>query len=122
METPQKRRKILDFFRIQAVVCLYSVSGIAAKSASNYEFLSLGFCLCYGFEILILAAYAIAWQQIIRAIPLTTAFANKAVTTAWGLVWGLLFFQEQITIGKLIGVTLVIAGVVLFSMADGRHE
>ena len=72
----------------------------------------------YGTVILLLAFYAVAWQQVIRVLPLTTAFANKAVTTAWGLVWGLLFFQEQITFGKLLGVTLVIAGVVLFSTAE----
>ena len=58
------------------------------------------------------------WQQIIRVLPLTTAFANKAVTTAWGLLWGLLFFHEQITIGKIVGVALVISGVILFSAAD----
>lgn len=69
---------------------------------------------------MLLGFYAIAWQQIIRAIPLTTAFANKAVTSAWGLVWGLLFFREQITVGKLLGVALVIVGVVLFSTADGE--
>ena len=60
------------------------------------------------------------WQQIIRILPLTTAFANKAVTTAWGLLWGLLFFHEQITIGKIVGVALVIGGVVLFSTADAE--
>ena len=58
------------------------------------------------------------WQQIIRVLPLTTAFANTAVTTAWGLLWGLLFFHEQITIGKIVGVALVISGVILFSAAD----
>ena len=57
-------------------------------------------------------------QQIIRVLPLTTAFANTAVTTAWGLLWGLLFFHEQITIGKIVGVALVISGVILFSAAD----
>ena len=58
------------------------------------------------------------WRQIIRVLPLTTAFANKAVTTAWGLLWGLLFFHEHITIGKIVGVALVISGVLLFSAAD----
>ena len=57
---------------------------------------------------------------LIRVLPLTTAFANKAVTTAWGLLWGLLFFHEQITIGKIVGVALVIGGVVLFSTADAE--
>ena len=51
-------------------------------------------------------------------MPLTLAFANKAVTTVWGLVWGLLFFQERVTVGKLAGIALIVAGVVVFSTAD----
>lgn len=100
------------------MLMVYSLSGVFSKLAAAEPFLSVRFCLFYGAVILLLGFYAIAWQQIIRAIPLTTAFANKAVTSAWGLVWGLLFFREQITVGKLLGVALVIVGVVLFSTAD----
>ena len=49
---------------------------------------------------------AIGWQQVIKRIPLTTAFANKAVTVVWGLVWGALFFREAVTPGKLLGAAL----------------
>ena len=55
-------------------------------------------------------------------MPLTLAFANKAVTTVWGLVWGLLFFQEQVTVGKLAGIALIVAGVVVFSTADKEGD
>ena len=51
-------------------------------------------------------------------MPLTLAFANKAVTTVWGLVWGLLFFKESVTWGKLAGIALIVTGVVVFSTAD----
>ena len=61
------------------------------------------------------------WQQIIKRIPLTTAFANKAVTVVWGLVWGALIFREPITPGKIVGVLLIVAGVVLFS-SEEREE
>ena len=72
--------------------------------------------------ILLLGVYAIAWQQIIKVLPLTTAFANKAVTVVWGLIWGMLFFGERLTAGKLIGALLVIVGVALFGMAEGEEE
>lgn len=117
----KKKNRIKDIFLLQGIICLYSTSGIAAKTASNYNVLSVGFASCYAYEIIVLAIYAFFWQIVIARIPLTTAFANKAVTTVWGLVWGLLFFHEQITPGKLFGVCLVIAGVVLFSTAD-REE
>ena len=35
-----------------------------------------------------------------------------------GTVKGLLFFQERVTVGKLAGIALIVAGVVVFSTAD----
>lgn len=111
-------KNVKTLLLLHLMLMVYSLSGVFSKLAAAEPFLSVRFCLFYGAVILLLGFYAIAWQQIIRAIPLTTAFANKAVTSAWGLVWGLLFFREQITVGKLLGVALVIVGVVLFSTAD----
>lgn len=51
---------------------------------------------------------------------MTTAFANKAVTVVWGLVWGFVFFQEPITFKKVLGALLVIIGVVIYAKADGE--
>lgn len=106
------------YILLHLTLMIYSMSGVCSKMAAGESFLSFKFCLFYGGVIALLGFYAIAWQQIIRVLPLTTAFANKAVTTAWGLLWGLLFFHEQITIGKIVGVALVISGVILFSAAD----
>lgn len=112
------RQEIKTISLLHLMLMVYSLSGVCSKLAAGEPFLSVRFCIFYGTVILLLAFYAVAWQQVIRVLPLTTAFANKAVTTAWGLVWGLLFFHEQITFGKLLGVILVIAGVVLFSTGE----
>ena len=103
---------------LHLLLMLYSTSGIFSKLAAGQPFLSLRFCLYYGVVILLLGIYALVWQQIIKCLPLTVAFANKAVTVVWGMVWGVLWFQEQLTAGKLIGAVLVISGVVLFAQAD----
>ena len=107
---------------LHLLLMVYSTSGIFSKTAAGAPFLSLKFCLCYGGIIGLLGIYAIGWQQIIKRMPLTTAFANKAVTVVWGMVWGVVFFQETITPGKLIGAALVILGVVLYAGADGEEE
>ena len=60
--------------------------------AAGYSFLSLPFIFWYGLVILNLGIYAVVWQQIIKHLPLTTAYANKAVTIVWGILWGSLFF------------------------------
>ena len=109
-------KKTKTLILLHLLLMVYSMSGVFSKLAAGETFLSVKFCLYYGAIIAFLGFYAIGWQQIIKRLPLTTAFANKAVTTLWGLVWGML--KEQITPGKLIGVALVVTGVAIFSMAD----
>lgn len=95
---------------MQAVVCLYTVSGIAAKLASNYEFLSMGFVLCYGLEIAILGIYAIVWQQIIKRVDISIAYANRSMAIFWSMLWAFVLFREQITFQNLLGVGLIFIG------------
>ena len=71
---------------------------------------------------MLLGLYAIGWQQIIKRLPLTTAFANKAVSVVWGIIWGCLIFKESITIGKVIGAILVVSGVVLYAYSDNDKK
>ena len=71
---------------------------------------------------MILFAYAIAWQQVLKRLPLVTAYANKAVTVIWGLVLGSAFFQEKITLQKVIGAFIIIFGVYLVVSEDGEGE
>ena len=103
---------------LHGMLMVYSMSGICSKLAAGESFLSARFCIYYAVIIVLLGVYAIRWQQVIKRIPLTTAFANKAVTVVWGIVWGWFFFGESITPGKLIGAGMVIAGVVLFAKSD----
>lgn len=107
-------------FLLHILLALYSTCGIFSKMAGRQPFLSLSFFLFYGLMILVLGIYALAWQQIIKRLPLTTAFANKAVTVVWGLIWGVVFFGEKITVGKVLGIVLVVLGIVLFTAADGK--
>ena len=88
--------------------------------AAREEFMSLPFILLYGLEILILAFYAVGWQQFIKRMPLSVAYANKAVTVIWGCVWGVLIFHEHLTLGKVAGALLVLCGVALYGIADGK--
>ena len=103
---------------LHVLLAVYSLSSVCAKLASGFGFMSLGFIGCYGGMIALLGVYAIGWQQIIKRLPLTYAYANKAVTVLWGIVWGVLLFQEQVSAFKLLGAAVVLAGVVLFSLAE----
>lgn len=105
-------------FILHILLAFFSLSGICSKSASGESFLSLRFSLFYAGMIFILMVYAVGWQQIIKRMPLSTAYANKAVTLVWGLIWGVIFFGEKVTPGKCIGILLVIVGIVLYAFSD----
>ena len=85
-------KKYKYILELHVLLAIYSVSGIASKYAAQQEFLSVRFCLLYGIVVLMLFLYALFWQQMIKKLPLITAYANKAVTVVWGIVWGLLIF------------------------------
>lgn len=106
------------YLALHLLIMLFSLSSVCSKLASKQPFLSFKFCLFYGLVLVILALYALCWQQIIKRMPLTAAYANKAVTVVWGLVWGLLIFNENITAGKVFGCIVIIAGVLLFAFSD----
>lgn len=108
-----KTSKIKVVVLLQILLMVYSLFGICSKLAAQQPFLSFKFIMYYGIVILNLAIYAVCWQQIIKRIPLVTAFANKAVTVIWGLIWGKIFFQEAITAQKLLGAFIIICGIVL---------
>lgn len=116
------KSKLKVLFLLHVMLMIYSMSGICSKMAAKESFLSVGFCFYYAIIILLLGFYAIGWQQIIKRLPLTTAFANKAVTVVWGIIWGAVFFHEAITVNKIIGAAMVIAGVVFYAKADGEIE
>ena len=101
---------------------LYSISGVCSKIAAGYNFFSLPFIMLYGGMIAILAIYAVVWQQILKKMPLVTAYANKAATVVWAGIWGIIIFHEQIGLGKVVSMILVAAGIILFSYADAQEE
>ncbi len=114
----QKNSKIKHYILLHILLVFYSAGAICSKLAASQPLFSLEFFVFYGLVLANLACYALFWQQILKRIPLTTAFANKAVTIVWGMIWGMLFFEEAITIGKVIGSLLIIAGVLIVVTED----
>ena len=97
-----ERGKLKILILLHGMLMVYSMSGICSKLAAQEQFLSVKFCLYYAVVILLLGFYAIGWQQIIKRLPLTTAFANKAVTIVWGMLWGLLFLMNPLRLEKCL--------------------
>jgi len=114
--------KIKTLLFLHAILLLYSSSNIFSKLAGIQEFLSLQFFIYYGIVLLILFIYAILWQRVIKLLPLTTAFANKAVTVIWGIIFGMVIFGESLTLGKILGSILIILGIILYTKSSNLEK
>ena len=122
----KKRIGLADILLLQSAVVVYSLSTVAANLASKYEFLSARYILFFGLEFVILAAYALIWQQMIKRFQLSVAYANKALTLMWSMLWNYIIFSQGITPFKVVGVVLVVIGVMIMNTGavkgEGEHD
>ena len=103
---------------MQLAFFILSFSNVFSKMASGQDFLSFYFILFYGLQMCILGVYAIVWQQIIKRMQLSIAYANKAITLLWAMVWSILIFTETITLKNIIGVAIVMLGIVIVNIKE----
>ena len=100
-----------NFIYLNLILILYSFSTVSSKYAAQYAFLSLEFIAFYGITIALLFVYAVLWQQILKKISVTTAYANKAIVVVWGMIWGSVLFNETVTLRMIFGAMLILLGV-----------
>lgn len=110
-------KKISNLLFIQLAFLIYSISGVFSKSAGVSESF-INFIIFYGMSFCCLGIYAILWQKILNKNSLVSAYLNKGITLFWGLIFGLLFFGEKITITMIIGVVIVIFGVIIVNTEE----
>ncbi|MDL2218986.1 EamA family transporter [Ruminococcaceae bacterium OttesenSCG-928-O06] len=114
----QTQSKAKTYLLLYAALILYSFISVVSKLTGRFEVLSPGFVGLYTAVVALLGLYALLWQQVLKRLPLLTAYVNKAVTIVLGMVWGLLFFGEPIKWNMLLGTAIIVAGVVLMGKAD----
>lgn len=114
------KSQVLTFISLHLLLFIYSAGGIFSKLAASESFLSWNYILYYGCVVLILMIYALGWQQVIKRMPLIVAYASKAITVIWGVVWGVFLFQEELTWQNLFGAVVIIVGIVLIVSEDAK--
>lgn len=109
---------VKDYIKLHIFLIIYSLGTLCSKLASGQEFLSLQFCMYYMSALIILVIYAVAWQQILKKFSLSSAYANKAVTIIWGMVWGRFLFSEEIVFSNILGAFMIIIGIYIVVKSD----
>lgn len=75
---------------------------------------SVGVVVGYGLSFFLLA-------QVLRSVPIGTAYAIwSAVGTALVATIGIVFFHDRATLGRLVGIALIIVGVVVLNLSETR--
>jgi len=113
-----KNKNLKIVLLLQIAVLIYSLSSVAGKFASRYEFLSFGYILSYGIEIMFLGVYAIFWQQLIKKTDISIAYANRAIAIFWSMILAFLIFKETITIKNIVGVIIIFIGTILVNKSE----
>ncbi len=113
-----KKFSIGAFVLLQIALFILSFGAVCSKMAGRQEFLSLPFFAFYGTLLLILFVYAILWQQVLKRISLVVAYACKGVGIIYGILWGVIFFKEEVTWKMIVGAVLVLIGVYIFIFGE----
>ena len=125
MDTDKTKSKsiIMPFVLLQIGLFIFSLGGVCSKMAGRQSFLSFRFFLFYGLLIFILFLYALIWQQVLKSISLTVAYACKGIGIFYGILWGALLFGEEVRANLIVGALLVMTGSFFFLMDDaGRMK
>lgn len=122
-----------DMLMLQVVFLIYSFTSLAQKLASSYlpegadslqelmtQLFNVKLIASGALVVTLLGVYALLWQQVIKRFELSVAYANKAVTLLWALVWGILIFHEEITVGKVAGILVVMIGI--YVLNTGKEQ
>ena len=114
-EEKSKKMDIKTFLMMQAIVFVYTLTGITEKYASimkgKYGLISIQVVFFLGLTVLLLGIYAIFWQKILKRVDLSIAYANKGFGILWSLVYSVLLFKGVITPANIAGIALICFGV-----------
>jgi len=99
---------------------VYSFCGVFQKLAAGSEPLSILFLFYYACSIGVLFIYALLWQLILSRVPLTTAYSNRAVAMIWSVVWGVVFFHEEISWNHILGALVICFGIFLVTTGGAK--
>ncbi len=102
------------------IYCLFSLSSVFMKLASMQESIinkGLLYCVSVG----ILGIFSILWQKLLSKLNLNKAYFFTGTTIVWGLIYGVIIFNEKVTINMLIGALICLFGVLVI-LGDKNYE
>ncbi|MEG1754007.1 MAG: EamA family transporter [Christensenella sp.] len=114
MEQTTKKAGWRGIVFLQLIIIVYTFSSVFGKLATDdNKFMSAGFIVFILLDFIVLAVYALLWQQGLKRFDLNVAYANRSVAIVWSMVWAALIFKEGITVANIIGTAIILVGTML---------
>ena len=117
----EKGVTLKNILSLQLIIIIYTISGVMAKFAAASAEAPLRMLMFLALEFVVLAIYAVLWQQMIKRFELSVAYANRAMAILWSMIWAGIFFHDEITFRNVLGVSIVLLGMVIVNL-DAREE
>lgn len=118
LQPEKKRPGWIWILLLQLAVLLFACSSLLMKLAGRYAILSWPWIGLYGASLCVTGVYAVLWQQFLKRMTLTTAYANRCMTMLWSMVFGAAIFGETIRWNMIAGVAVITCGVYLVVTGD----
>ena len=116
------RNNVYTYILLQISFFIYALSSFFSKLSTYNNVEIKNVIICYMLSVFCLGINAIIWQQILKKMNLSIAYSNKGVTIIWGLIFGIIFFNEEISFGKITGIFIVILGIFILMRKDENKE
>ena len=110
-------KRNMTYFSLIGIYAIYACTAIFTKMASRQEMLSWPYLFWIAGAVGVMGVYAVLWQQVIKRMPLSTAYMFKGMSLVFVLLISALLFGEAITTSNLIGSAIIIIGIVLYAKA-----
>lgn len=117
----ERRVTLKNILLLQAIIIIYTISSVMAKMTSANGEDPFRMLMFLALEFMILAVYAVLWQQMIKRFELSVAYANRSMAILWSMIWAVIFFHDKITFRNVLGVLIVLLGTVIVNL-DAREE
>lgn len=113
--------KLKDILFAVFIYIIFPFSSIFMKYASNAENIIWKIFL-FGCSIAVLGVFSILWQMLLKKVDLTKAYLFKSTTIIWNVVYGILLFQENVSLTMIIGMTITTIGIMITIVGGKKVE
>lgn len=102
------------------IYTIFPLSSVFMKMASGYDNPIIKMLLFVS-SLGVLGVFSILWQRLLKNVDLVKAYIFKSTAIIWNVVYGVLLFNEHITVNMILGMLITTVGVII-TILGGKHE